>query len=80
MAGGNVERARMDERDFWSGEYGFTPQCGFRFFQIDINYATGAVLNADAPCFQRHFLLTDGTVRNRFWGPIFRTNGPRPTG
>ena len=24
--------------------------------------------NADAPCFQRHFLLTDGTVRNRFWG------------
>ena len=68
VAGGNVERARMDERDFWSGEYGFTPQCGFRFFQIDINYATGAVLNADAPCFQRHFLLTDGTVRNRFWG------------
>ncbi|WP_294295272.1 TonB-dependent receptor [uncultured Sphingomonas sp.] len=68
VAGGNVERARMDERDFWSGEYGFTPQCGFRFFQIDIDYATGDVLNANAPCFQRNFLLTDGTVHNRFWG------------
>ncbi|MET3438321.1 TonB-dependent receptor [Sphingomonas sp. 1185] len=62
----------MDERDFWSGEYGFTPQCRFRFFQIDISYATGAVLNADAPCFQRDFLLTDGTVRNRFWGAYFQ--------
>jgi len=72
VAGGNVEHARMDERDFWSGEYGFTPQCRFRFFQIDISYATGAVLNADAPCFQRDFLLTDGTVRNRFWGAYFQ--------
>ena len=65
VAGGNVERARMDERDFWSGEYGFTPQCGFRFFQIDINYATGAVLERRCTVFPAPF-------------PAYRRDGAKP--
>jgi iron complex outermembrane receptor protein len=51
VAGANYETVTLDETDYWSGQFGFTPECGFAFFAIEIDYTTGQILNADHPCF-----------------------------
>lgn len=68
VAGANYERATKDDLTSWSGQYGFTPACGFAFFLVEIDYSTGQVINRDHPCFVTDFLLTDATANNRFWG------------
>ena len=46
---GQVGTVRRD--DFWSGQYGFTFDCGFNFYLVEIDYVNGGVANRDAPCF-----------------------------
>lgn len=67
-AGFSGERATLDEREFWTGQNGFTPACGFAFFAIEIDTLSGSVLNEGHPCFVRDEVLTDAESRNVFWG------------
>ena len=51
MAGVNLERISLDEDDQWTGQNGFTYDCGFTFFLISIDYTSGNVVNREHPCF-----------------------------
>jgi outer membrane receptor protein involved in Fe transport len=61
VAGVTGERAvsRADNR--WSGQNGFTPECGFTFYLAEIDYVNGGVANQTAPC----FVVDDPLSRNR---------------
>lgn len=72
VAGVSGERSRANGRDRWSGQFGFTPECGFAFFKIEIDYTTGAVLNADHPCFVREALYTSDHFTNTFAGAFIQ--------
>jgi len=72
VAGLSSERATLEEADRWSGEIDpfFSGECGFRFYAILIDYATGQVTN-DAPdnaCFVRDQLRTVADTTNTFYG------------
>ena len=67
-AGIGGERSDIDEDIRWSGQNGFTPECGFTFYLVEVDIATGRVLNADNPCFVVDDPLTRDRFRNTFWG------------
>ncbi|MCR5876240.1 TonB-dependent receptor [Phenylobacterium sp. J426] len=62
IAGVSAERSKSRSLDSWSGQNGFTPECGFAFYLVEVDYTTGAVLNADHPC----FVTDDPLTRDRF--------------
>jgi iron complex outermembrane receptor protein len=66
LAGANYERVRLNEDEFWSGQFGFTFECGFTFFAVQIDYRTGRVLNGNHPCFERELLRASSTATNEF--------------
>jgi outer membrane receptor protein involved in Fe transport len=68
VAGVSGERSKVDSQDRWSGQFGFTPACGFAFFLIEIDYTTGAIVNADHPCFLNDALYTSDHFTNTFQG------------
>lgn len=68
LAGASAERADIHEDNFWSGQNGFTFECGFTFFLIEVNYRTGEVVNADHPCFARDLKNRQSDFANTFWG------------
>ena len=51
VAGIVGETALVRREDFWSGQNGFTFQCGFTFYLAEIDYVNGGVANRDHPCF-----------------------------
>ncbi len=67
VVGASAERASLDEADQWSGQNGFTFECGFTFFLIEIDYAAGEVLNADHPCFAHRLTRSSSETTNTFW-------------
>jgi iron complex outermembrane receptor protein len=82
IVGGNVERTAIDEIDRWSGQDGFTFACGFTFSAIEIDYATGAVLNRNHPCFKQDLVRTIADTTNRFgslFGQVDLSLGSRTT-
>lgn len=73
IVGASHERTDLAESDFWSGQYGFTFDCGFAFYLIEIDYTTGAVLNRDHPCWvERQHNLT-GDTENTFSAAFAQT-------
>lgn len=72
VAGLSAERTTQEEREFWSGQYGFTFECGFAFFLIEIDFTTGQPLNADHPCFVNDQLQADADTTNRFWSAFIQ--------
>lgn len=66
VVGANVERVAVDSLSIWSGQHGFTFECGFEFYAVRINYRTGEVVNADHPCFIRDPRDETDTT-NAFW-------------
>jgi outer membrane receptor protein involved in Fe transport len=68
VAGISGERSEADDLDRWSGQFGFSPECGFNFFLIEIDYTTGQVVNRDAPCFEVDLPYTKDRFTNSFWG------------
>jgi iron complex outermembrane receptor protein len=46
----------MEEQDRWTGQFGFTFECGFTFYAIEVDWTTGNVLNEGHPCFVRNQL------------------------
>lgn len=67
VAGVSGERAKLDEEDRWTGQFGFTFECGFAFYLVEIDYTTGEILNRDNPCFVTDQLRTAANTTNSFW-------------
>ena len=67
VAGVSGERATLDEEDRWTGQFGFTFDCGFAFYAVEIDYTTGAILNQNHPCFVNDQLRTAADTTNTFW-------------
>lgn len=61
VAGVTGERALSRADNRWTGQNGFTPECGFTFYSIEIDYVRGGVANRAAPC----FVVDDPLSRNR---------------
>lgn len=68
LAGVSGERAKSSEFNRWTGQNGFTEECGFTFFLIEVDYTTGNIVNRDHPCFVSDVPLTRSRLRNRFYG------------
>lgn len=68
IAGGTVEQSNSAIFDRWTGQNGFTFECGFTFFLIEVDISSGDVLNADNPCFVTDDPLSDSDFDNTFWG------------
>lgn len=73
ILGFNFEQADLEERDWWSGQFGFTFDCGFAFFAIEIDYQTGRIVNADHPCFVDRLPRLVADSRNTFWSSFGQT-------
>jgi len=67
VAGVSGERASLHEEDRWTGQFGFTFECGFAFYLVEIDYTTGDLLNLDNPCFVNDQLRTSADTTNTFW-------------
>jgi outer membrane receptor protein involved in Fe transport len=72
VAGLSTERSKARDLDRWSGQFGFTPECGFNFFLIEIDYTSGAIANADANCFAIDLPYTKDRFTNSFWGAFIQ--------
>lgn len=72
IAGFSAERSKIREDIAWTGQNGFTPECGFTFYLIELDARTGQVLNADHPCFVRDDPLTRTRFTNDFWGAFIQ--------
>ena len=72
VAGISAERSDSKEQNFWTGQNGFTFECGFTFYLVEVDAQSGAVLNEDNPCFVRDELLSDRDFENRFWGAFLQ--------
>ncbi len=68
VVGINAEKTNVDEHDLWTGQNGFTLDCGFKFYAVLIDYSTGQVLNENAPCFVSDELRAADTATNSFFG------------
>ena len=72
IAGITAEQSDSEELNFWTGQNGFTVECGFTFFLVEVDFLSGDVLNLDNPCFVRDQLLTDNDFDNTFWGAFIQ--------
>lgn len=72
LAGISGETSRIREDIRWTGQNGFTPECGFTFFLVEVDYRTGEVLNGDHPCFVLDSPVTQDRFTNNFWGAFIQ--------
>jgi len=72
VAGISGERAKSASIDFWSGQNGFTPACGFSFYLVQFDYTTGQAVNTGHPCFVINDPLTSDEFSNTFWGTFIQ--------
>lgn len=56
----------------WSGVNGFTPQCGFNYYLVEIDWQTGQVANGDHPCFAVEDPVSSDHFTNHFWGAFIQ--------
>lgn len=68
VAGISAEETDTSEFDEWTGQNGFTFECGFKFFAVLIDYSTGQVLNQDHPCFVTDQRQVEDEASNSFLG------------
>ena len=68
VAGIGGEKSKITGQERWTGENGFTFDCNFTFYSIQIDYRTGQVLNRNNPCFVVDELLSQSRFNNSFWG------------
>ncbi len=61
VAGITGETALTRVDNLWSGQNGFTPECGFTFYSVEIDSVNGGVVNAGHPC----FVVDDPLSRSR---------------
>ena len=68
IAGVTVEQSNSEVLDLWTGQNGFTFDCGFTFYLVEVDFLTGNVLNENNPCFVVDDPLSDSEFDNTFWG------------
>lgn len=68
LVGASFERGTSEEKNSWSGQNGFTFECGFAFYSVQVDISSGQILNLDHPCFEQDTLLADNEFDNEFWG------------
>ncbi len=52
IVGANFEQVDLEETDWWTGQFGFNEETfEFHFYEINIDYTTGEILNLDHPLF-----------------------------
>lgn len=68
IAGFAAEQSNTSAFNQWTGQNGFTFECGFTFYLVEVDFQTGAVLNENNPCFVFDDPLTDNEFDNTFWG------------
>ena len=73
LVGASYERTDLVETDLWTGQFGFTFDCGFAFYLIEIDYTTGQVLNRDHPCFVVRQHNLSGDTENTFSAAFAQT-------
>lgn len=73
LVGASYERTDLVETDLWTGQFGFTFDCGFAFYLIEIDYTTGQVLNQDHPCFVVRQHNLSGDTENTFTATFAQT-------
>lgn len=66
LLGASFERLELEESDFWTGQNGFSFECGFAFYLIEVDYSTGQVLNRNHPCWVERQHNLSGDTTNRF--------------
>jgi outer membrane receptor protein involved in Fe transport len=57
----------MQEEDRWTGQNGFTFECGFVFYANEVDWTTGRVLNRDHPCYVTDELRARTDSTNTFY-------------
>lgn len=72
IAGIGGESSKISEDIRWTGQNGFTPECGFTFFLVEVDATTGAVLNRNHPCFVMNSPLTQDQFTNSFFGAFIQ--------
>lgn len=72
LAGVSGETSRIREDIRWTGQNGFTPECDFTFFLVEVDYRTGEVLNDDHSCFVLDSPVTQDRFTNNFWGAFIQ--------
>ncbi|MCG8457613.1 MAG: TonB-dependent receptor, partial [Holophagales bacterium] len=73
LVGASYERTDLMETDLWTGQFGFTFECGFAFYAIEIDYTTGEILNGDHPCFVTRQHNLSGDTENTFTAAFAQT-------
>lgn len=68
LVGASIEDTSSREFNRWSGQNGFTPECGFTFYLVAVDFRTGDILNRDSPCFEIDTPLTDAHTQQQFIG------------
>lgn len=68
LGGLSAERSDITEAIGWTGQNGFTFDCGFTYYLIEADYRTGTVLNAGHPCFVTDDPRTQTEFDNTFYG------------
>ena len=72
VVGITAERSDSTSLDLWTGQNGFTLECGFTFYLVEVDLASGAVLNEDNPCFEIDDPLSDNQFENAFYGAFIQ--------
>lgn len=56
----------------WSGVNGFTPECGFNFYLVEIDYRSGQITSRDHPYFVVDDPVSSDHFTNQFWGAFIQ--------
>lgn len=73
VAGANFERVALEETDWWTGQNGFdTDTFDFYFYEININYRTGEIVNRDHPFWVTRNETYRGDSTNQFISLYFQ--------
>ncbi len=72
IAGIAGERGTSNAFKRWSGVNGFTPECGFNYYLVEIDWRTGQITNRDHPCFVVNDPQSSDNFTNNFWGAFIQ--------
>jgi outer membrane receptor protein involved in Fe transport len=74
VGGANYERGTLQEEDRWTGQNGFTFDCGFVFYANEVDWTTGQVLNRDHPCYVEDELRARTDSTNTFYSAFVQAD------
>jgi outer membrane receptor protein involved in Fe transport len=74
VGGANSARGTLQEEDRWTGQNGFTFECGFVFYANEVDWTTGQVLNRDHPCYVEDELRARTDSTNTFYSAFVQAD------